>query len=216
MTPVPGSGSSPRGETKPPTAPTEKFQRSGYAMLAVSGLVVATAFAGVAELVGGGVSEAGGPPAQGTAPAGGAQLIPGNGVPGTDTMTVTGVAEAGELPSTSAPTTVVSVGPDGTPTTTVLPPPPPGTPNQPGPSGRSDLPGSTTRPGGGNSSTPPPDTGTTPPPDTGTTPPPDTSTTPPPDTSTTPPPVSEEPPEDTAPPGTSGSGDSDTSASPSS
>jgi hypothetical protein len=216
MTPVPGSGSSPRGETAPPITPSEKVQRSGYAMLAVSGLVVATAFGAVAELAGSGFTEAssGPPPAQGTAPSGGSQLIPGNGVPGTGTMTITGVAEAGTLPSSSAPTTVVTIGPDGTPTTTVLPPPPvpPGTPGQPGTSGRSDLPSDTTPGGPGPQA--PAESSSEPPTESSSETPPESSSERPSETEPSEPETSQSsPPEDSPPPASGPPSGGDTTSS---
>jgi hypothetical protein len=101
----------------PPRDPASRAKRNGYVLLAASGVVLATAFGGIAQLAsssssasdlkGGNSNSASGP-----------QLIPGSAVPGT--MTVSGVAQPD--PSTS-PTAVVSVGPDGTTVVTILPAP---------------------------------------------------------------------------------------------
>jgi hypothetical protein len=112
-----GSRSGQRTEVAPPRDPASRAKRNGYVLLAASGVVLATAFGGIAQLAsssssasdlkGGNSNSASGP-----------QLIPGSAVPGT--MTVSGVAQPD--PSTS-PTAVVSVGPDGTTVVTILPAP---------------------------------------------------------------------------------------------
>lgn len=171
----------PRASLAPPRESNGLSQRTGYAVLAASGLVVATAFAVVAQLAGPGTaSDIAGPHGngQGTTPEG--QVIQGNGVPG-GPMTIPGAGAPGEVRPFAAPTTVISVGPDGRVTTTVLLPPLPGQPAPPippgsivvpGPPGSSIIPtpGSTTTPPGTSTSPtePSPTTGTT-------TTPPDTS-----------------------------------------
>ena len=93
-----GSDSSTRISVAPPKTTGGRLNRSGYLILGVAGLVVATAFAAVAELAGpGGATSAGGtgiPGGQGTSPAG----I--QGVPGT-TETVTGAPSSSGAPTTS-------------------------------------------------------------------------------------------------------------------
>ncbi|MEU3621941.1 hypothetical protein [Amycolatopsis coloradensis] len=180
----------------PPRGATGKLNRAGYAVLGVGGLVVATAFAAIAELAGPGVSTTAGgtgfPGGQGTSPAG-VQLVPGNAVPG-GPMTVSGSPIPGAPSgSTPPPTTVTSVGPDGKETTSVItPPPPPPAPNpNPGPG-----PGPGPNPDPSPTKLPPSSTKTTPP------------TTPPP--TTTPKPSTENPPTTT----TTGGGGSSSSGAP--
>lgn len=195
------SGSRPdqRAELSPPRDPSSRVKRSGYVLLAASGVVLATAFGGIAQLASPSSTSASGDIKAGNANSSASpELIPGNAVPGT--MTVSGAAQAD--PSTS-PTAVVSVGPDGTPVVTLVPAPgsnqrpivlPPGAPIPPGtiippgttipstnpttPSdpGKSDPGPTTTKP----TSTPPPTSNSTTPPATSTHPssPPSSSTTP--------------------------------------
>ena len=169
--------------TAPPKGASGRLSRSGYAILGVSGLVVATAFAAVAELAGpGSVTDTATNTTSGGGP-GGLQgssqvVLPGNAVPG-GPMTVPGSPTPGQT-APPTPTTVVAVGPDGKPTTSVITPPPnAGQPaGQPGgqPGGGQPVPGGTTS----QRSDPPPPTkssgGTTTPPSTPVTTPPETST----------------------------------------
>ncbi|PRX48347.1 hypothetical protein B0I33_104163 [Prauserella shujinwangii] len=203
MAPSPGSG--PRAEVAPPRESAGTFQRTGYLALAVSGLLLATAFGAIAQVAGPSETvEAGGDGAtvrNGAASGqqGGPQLVPGQAIPGETTILVDGVAVTGTLPpSTTAPTTVVSKGPDGQTTTTVITPSATGT--TPG-SGRSDH---TPSPGGGGrpvdpgtsipgttstqqpTTTTPPDTGSSTPPDSGESSPPPGSDTSEPSESATP------------------------------
>jgi hypothetical protein len=133
------------------------MRRSGYILLAVSGVVLATAFGGLAELASPSSSNAEGDIRGGNSnSSSGPQLIPGNPLPGT--MTVSGVA----MPdATTSPRAVVTVGPDGRPVVTILPAPgssaapivlPPGSPI---PAGTYIPPGTQLPPG-----TPPPGTST--------------------------------------------------------
>ncbi|MDT7727823.1 MAG: hypothetical protein QOI21_4399 [Actinomycetota bacterium] len=135
-----GSDSSPRVSVAPPREPQGLMQRAGFAVLAVSGVVVATAFAAIAELAspGAGIGASGTGPGggQGTTP--GIEVLQGSGVPGAP-MTVPGSGAPAD--STSAtPTTVASTGADGKTTTSVLPPPAPGQPNVPIPPGTTIVP----------------------------------------------------------------------------
>lgn len=114
-----GSRSSQRAEVAPPRDSSSRSKRNGYVLLAVSGVVLATAFGGLAQLSSSSTNTASGDFPGGNAnSASGPQLIPGNPVPGT--TTVNGTAQPD--PATS-PTAVVSVGPDGKPVVTILPAP---------------------------------------------------------------------------------------------
>jgi hypothetical protein len=152
-----GSVEVPRVSVAPPRESNGLMQRTGYAVLAVGGLVVATAFAAVAELAGHGTGTSASGPGlhgggQGATP--GVEVVQGNGVPG-GPITVAGAGVPRQTPS-AAPTTVVRVGTDGHRTTSVLPPPLPGQPPVPIPPGSvvvTDPPGS---PRGGIDSTPTP------------------------------------------------------------
>ncbi|MYW95682.1 hypothetical protein G3I59_35060 [Amycolatopsis rubida] len=112
--------------TAPPKGASGRLSRSGYAILGVSGLVVATAFAAVAELAGPGsvtdtaTNTTGG--GQGGLQGSSQVVVPGNAVPG-GPMTVPGSPTPGQT-APPTPTTVVAVGPDGKPTTSVITPPP--------------------------------------------------------------------------------------------
>lgn len=160
----------------PPTIGDSKSRRTGYLALIASGLITATAFAGIADLArvtmrtadsGQEIQEFEREPS--IAPPG-AELVPGQANPGQDSIEVSGAASADGLPTTTTtmvspevttPTTVVTTHPDGTTTTTVILPP-----------------DSTHRPP--DSSSKPPDSTTTPPSDTTTPdeePPPPTTTT---------------------------------------
>ena len=131
-----GSRSSQRAEVAPPRDSSSRAKRNGYVLLAVSGVVLATAFGGLAQLSSSTDSASGDIKGGNANSASGPQLIPGNPVPGT--TTVNGTAQPD--PATS-PTAVVTVGPDGTPVVTILPAPgsnakpivlAPGTPIPPG------------------------------------------------------------------------------------
>ncbi|SFH34884.1 hypothetical protein SAMN04489731_103632 [Amycolatopsis regifaucium] len=176
-----GSDPSARVSVAPPRGATGKLNRSGYAVLGVSGLVVATAFAAIAELAGPGVSATAGgtgiPGGQHTSPAG-IQLVPGNAVPG-GPMTVSGEPIPGApTSSTPPPTTVTSVGADGKETTRVVTPPPvpipipnpgPGPGPGPNPDPPSKPPSSSNPPSEKPPTSNPPDTSTGNPPTTTTT-----------------------------------------------
>ncbi|ASR34716.1 hypothetical protein BAY61_06685 [Prauserella marina] len=119
----PGSGE--RAEVAPPRESTGsgKLQRTGYLALAASGLVLATAFGAVAQITGGTGEAESRTTANDSYDQGGRQLVPGQAVPGETTVMIDGVAVTGTLPpSTTSPTTVVRVGPDGHSTTTVVTP----------------------------------------------------------------------------------------------
>jgi hypothetical protein len=105
------------------------MQRTGYVVLAVSGLVVATAFAAIAALAGSGTGNgASGPGVQGGGQStpNSVEVVQGYGVPG-GPITVPGAGVPAQT-SSATPTTVVRVGADGHRTTSVLPPPFPGEP----------------------------------------------------------------------------------------
>ena len=135
-----GSDSSTRVSVAPPREPQGLMQRAGFAVLAVGGVVVATAFAAIAELAspGAGIGASGTGPGggQGTTP--GIEILQGSGVPGAP-MTVPGSGAPGD-PTSTTPTTVASTGADGKTTTSVLPPPAPGQPNVPIPPGTTIVP----------------------------------------------------------------------------
>src|ERR1700716_3167931 len=131
-----GSVESPRVSVAPPRESNGLMQRTGYAVLAVGGLVVATAFAAVAELAGHGTGPGASGPGlhgggQGATP--GVEVVQGNGVAG-GPITVAGAGVPRQTPS-AAPTTVVRVGTDGPRTTSGPPPPLPGQPPVPIPPG---------------------------------------------------------------------------------
>lgn len=139
MTPPPGSR--PRAEVAPPREATSKLYRTGYVALAASGLLLATAFGAIAQVAGPGGNTpnasgaAGVRSADRSSPESGPMLVPGQAIPGETRILIDGVAVTGTLPpSTTSPTTVVSTGPDGRTTTTVITPSrTPGNPNNPGP-----------------------------------------------------------------------------------
>ncbi|PXY24224.1 hypothetical protein [Prauserella flavalba] len=209
MTPSPGSR--PRAEVAPPRESTGKLQRTGYIALAASGLVLATAFGAVAQVMGGtsdspdAVDRTASQSTGNSGGNGGPELVPGQAIPGQTQIMVDGVAVTGTLPpATTSPTTVVSVGPDGMTTTTVI------TPTR---SSSSNTRPGTPPPGGSDSELPPTTRPTTDAPDP-TTPP---TTTPPPSTSDpgTTPPDSTTPPDDSSPSdpeSTSGTGSSSASS----
>ncbi|MFF5990139.1 hypothetical protein [Prauserella flavalba] len=204
MTPSPGSR--PRAEVAPPRESTGKLQRTGYIALAASGLVLATAFGAVAQVMGGtsdspdAVDRTASQSTGNSGGNGGPELVPGQAIPGQTQIMVDGVAVTGTLPpATTSPTTVVSVGPDGMTTTTVI------TPTR---SSSSNTRPGTPPPGGSDSELPPTTRPTTTRPDPTTSDPEPTTTTPPP--TTTEPTTTEPEPEPT---GTSGSGGSDTTTS---
>jgi hypothetical protein len=122
-------GQDPRPEVSPPRESSARALRGGYVALSVSGLVLVTAFAAVAQIAGGGESSnaqartAAHGKGTGNGSSGSTELVPGQAVPGETKIVVDGVAVTGSMPTeTTAPTTVVSVGPDGEATTTVIPP----------------------------------------------------------------------------------------------
>ncbi|GHF14119.1 hypothetical protein GCM10017786_54760 [Amycolatopsis deserti] len=141
-----------RTEVSPPRDSATRSQRSGYVLLAVSGVVLATAFGGLASIIAPGDSPKVAVPG-GTNSTSGAQLIPGDAAPGQTPVTVDGVA----IPAGSR-TAVVTTNPDGTQVVTLLPAEgsneapivlPPGTPLPPGtviPPGTTLPPGTTTTP----------------------------------------------------------------------
>lgn len=156
-----GSRSGQRTEVAPPRDPSSRVKRNGYVLLAASGVVLATAFGGLAELASPSTSAGGDLKSGNSNSSSGPQLIPGSAVPGT--MTISGVAQADP---TTSPTAVVTVSPDGTTVVTILPAPgsgekpivlPPGTPIPPG----TYIPPGTTIPS--TNPTSPPRTDTTPP-----------------------------------------------------
>lgn len=156
-----GSRSGQRTEVAPPRDPSSRVKRNGYVLLAASGVVLATAFGGLAELASPSTSASGDLKGGNSNSSSGPQLIPGSAVPGT--MTVSGVAQADP---TTSPTAVVTVSPDGTTVVTILPAPgsdaqpivlAPGTPIPPG----TYIPPGTTIPS--TNPTSPPRTDTTPP-----------------------------------------------------
>lgn len=153
-----GSVESPRGSVAPPREPNGLMQRTGYIVLAVSGLLVATAFAALAELAGPGTGTGASGPGLGGGGQGtpnGVEVVQGHGVPG-GPITVPGAGVPART-SSATPTTVVRVGADGHRTTSVLPPPLPGQPPAPIPPGSvvvTDTPGS--GPGSSESNSPSP------------------------------------------------------------
>lgn len=162
-----GSRSSRRTEVSPPRDSAARSQRSGYALLAVSGVVLVTAFAGLASFIAPGDSARASIPS-GPNSSSGAQLIPGEAAPGQAPVTVDGVA----LPEGSR-TAVVTTNPDGTQVVTLLPPEgsgekpivlPPGTPLPPGtvvPPGTTLPPDTTSPPRDDTTPTKPPTSSTT-------------------------------------------------------
>ncbi|MGA6168399.1 hypothetical protein [Amycolatopsis magusensis] len=152
----PGSSPSRPAVVAPPREPGGRLHRTGYVILAASGLALATAFGAIAQFSSPSSAD-GVPPALQAGPGGG----PGALVPppvNQDPVLVSGVPVPGTSPS-AAPTTIVTTGPDGVPTTTVVTPPPappaPGNPPGPGdppkpPSSddppSSELPPSTSKP----------------------------------------------------------------------
>ncbi|GAA3835057.1 MULTISPECIES: hypothetical protein [Amycolatopsis] len=141
-----------RTEVSPPRDSASRSQRSGYVLLAVSGVVLATAFGGLATIIAPGDSPKVAVPG-GTNSTSGAQLIPGDAAPGQTPVTVDGVA----IPAGTR-TAVVTTNPDGTQVVTLVPAEgsgeapivlPPGTPLPPGtviPPGTTLPPGTTTTP----------------------------------------------------------------------
>lgn len=123
-------GSQPRPEIAPPSEHEGRLSRTGYLALAVSGLVVVTAFAAVAQVL-----APQDPPADDRTTAqtgrtdnsgatGGAEVVPGEAVPGQTTVLVDGVAVTGTMPhSDTAGTTTVSDNPDRTTRSSEQPPP---------------------------------------------------------------------------------------------
>ncbi|NIJ13618.1 hypothetical protein FHU38_003962 [Saccharomonospora amisosensis] len=123
-------GSQPRPEVAPPSEPEGRLSRTGYLALAVSGLVVVTALAAVAQVLAPQDS-----PAEDRMTAqtgrtdnsgatGGAQVVPGEAVPGQTTVLVDGVAVSGTMPpTTTSRTTTVSDSPDRKTRTSEQPPP---------------------------------------------------------------------------------------------
>ncbi len=134
----------------PRAASDSKSRRTGYLALAASGLITATAFAGIADLASSTLPSAS-PNATRIqeferaphSPQAGPALVPGEAYPEHGEISVSGaaVAETFRPKDPSDPTLVVFTHPDGTTTTTVVPPPGPGTTSTP--TGRT-TPGSTT------------------------------------------------------------------------
>ncbi|TVT42308.1 hypothetical protein FNH05_22475, partial [Amycolatopsis rhizosphaerae] len=116
------SGSRPgrRTEVAPPRDSASRAKRNGYALLAMSGVVLATAFGGLAELAAPTTQSANGGITSGNSTSSGPEMIPGSAVPGQ--TTVTGTPLPGTTASTT-PTAVVHVGKDGRTTVTLVPPP---------------------------------------------------------------------------------------------
>jgi hypothetical protein len=104
-----GARSGQRIEVAPPRDSSARAHRSGYILLAASGVVLATAFGGLAELT----ASSGTPGIQSGNSNSGAQLVPGTPTPGQETITVSGDAQ----PASSTTTTAPSTGPDGKPST---------------------------------------------------------------------------------------------------
>ncbi|MBN6033429.1 hypothetical protein [Amycolatopsis sp. 195334CR] len=128
----PGSPPSQPAVVAPPREPGGRLHRTGYVILAASGLALATAFGAVAQFSSPSSADDA-PPALQANPGGGpGALVPGQPQPGP--VMVSGVPVPGTSPS-AAPTTIVTTGPDGVPTTTVVTPPPapPAPGNPPGP-----------------------------------------------------------------------------------
>lgn len=122
-----------RAEAAPPRESGARLHRTGFLLLAASGLVLTTGFAAVAQISSPNAESSATAPQRGP---GGPLRIPGNAQPGQGSVTINGEAVPGDpnAPSSSAsPTTVVTIGTDGHPTTTILPPPAnPGVPVPPG------------------------------------------------------------------------------------
>lgn len=126
-----GSDQSTRNEVAPPLVTSKPVQRTGYAVLAASGLVLATAFGGIAELAqpdSAAKGELASSPDSG--PPRGGHGAPGK-PDGDRTRTIDGVAVAEAMPGkstsaarsrTSSPSTIVTFGPNGQPTTTTIAP----------------------------------------------------------------------------------------------
>lgn len=139
MTPQGGSAEDTRViVAPPPTIGDSRSRRTGYLALIASGLITATAFAGIADLARDTMRTADSPQEiqeyerepSGAPP--GAELVPGQANPGQNSIEVSGAASADGLPATTTttvspnvttPTTVVVTHPDGTTTTTVILPP---------------------------------------------------------------------------------------------
>lgn len=113
-----------------------KSRRTGYLALMASGLITATAFAGIADLARSTIPSAS-PNApriqeferEPGAPAPGSGLVPGEAYPEHGEISVSGAAvvETFRPRNPLDPTFVVITNPDGTRTTTIVPPPAPGT-----------------------------------------------------------------------------------------
>ena len=108
------SRSGQRAEVAPPRDSGSRAKRSGYLVLTISGVVLATVFGGLAELA---TSQSAG----GSIPAGNSnsssEVVTGTNVPGS-----TSVEDEPTEDSSAPPTTMTSVGPDGHTTLKVLPP----------------------------------------------------------------------------------------------
>ncbi|MGH3520681.1 MAG: hypothetical protein ACRDQ7_25570 [Haloechinothrix sp.] len=146
-----------------------RSRRTGYLALAASGLITATAFAGIADLASNTIPSAspGSSRVQeferGTiAPPAGSNMIPGEAYPEHGEISISGaaVAETFRPKDPTDPTVVVVTHPDGTTTTTVLPPPPPRTTTTHGTTTPDDG-GTSTTPDDGGTTTTTPDDGTT-------------------------------------------------------
>lgn len=130
----PGSSSPQPIEVASPPEPASRARRSAYLVLAVSGVVLATAFGGIAQLASRSTSSDGADSHGGSNNPGSQQVLPGGTVdePASETVPAS---------TSSSPTALVSVGTDGKRTVTLLPPPgssqtavtlPPGSPIPPG------------------------------------------------------------------------------------
>lgn len=161
----------PAQEEAPPREPVSRVHRGGYLMLAASGVVLATAFGGMAQFLAPHVPDT-------DIPAGnrnpGSLVIPADEFPGTMPATSGGETRR----TSSSPTTSVTIGPDGQRTAVVPPadpgpgstasvpqgggPPPPPTSGSPKPPSTSSRPSQTS-----SSSTPTSTTNTSPTPTSG-------------------------------------------------
>ncbi|MFD2421282.1 hypothetical protein [Amycolatopsis pigmentata] len=111
----PRSGPPAREET-PPREPLSRVHRGGYLMLAASGVVLATAFGGIAQLLSPHAPSTDIP--AGNRNPGSQQVVPADDLPGTLPATSGGQTKH----TSSSPTTSVTIGPDGQRTTAILPP----------------------------------------------------------------------------------------------
>lgn len=112
-------GSEPRPEVAPPGESGGRLSRTGYIALAVSGLVLVTAFAAVAQVLAPDDSPADDRMTAQTGrtdnsgATGGADVVSGEAVPGETTVLVDGVAVTGTMPTSTTTTTTVADEPRG-------------------------------------------------------------------------------------------------------